>query len=120
MQLDTFTRQNLHIDAGYVVFGTARYTADAKFVARFKYQRVAARTFATFLIRNFTPAEYFARYNAGESPLAIVESKGYILPHIRKWLRDAGYPETSEGYKAWSAEQARRRSAPSTGIFQQV
>ena len=72
-----------------------------KFVARFKYQRSAAGTFQTFLIKNFTVEEYFDRMAAGEAPLTILESKGYILPHIKKWLKEGGYPVTREGYNQY-------------------
>ena len=72
-----------------------------KFVARFKYQRSAAGTFQTFLIKNFTVEEYFDRMAAGEAPLTILESKGYILPHIKKWLKEGGYPVTQAGYKQY-------------------
>ena len=76
-----------------------------KFVARFKYQRGAAGTFQTFLIKNFTVEEYFDRLTAGEAPLTILESKGYIRPHIKKWLKEGGYPVTPEGRKQFSSDQ---------------
>jgi len=76
-----------------------------EFVARFKYQRGAAGTFQTFLIKNFTVEEYFSRLAAHEAPLAILQSKGYILPHIKKWLKEGGYPVTPEGYKQFNLDQ---------------
>jgi hypothetical protein len=52
-----------------------------KFVARFK--RGGKASFLTFLTKNFTVEEYFGRLAAGELPLRIVESKGYILPRLK-------------------------------------
>jgi len=34
-------------------------------------------------------------------PLPILESKGYLLLHIRQWLKRDGYPQTVEGYQSW-------------------
>ena len=56
-----------------------------EFVARFKHKPRSAPSFIKFLVRNFTPAEYFARLKAGEAPLTIARSKGYELPHIKRW-----------------------------------
>jgi hypothetical protein len=75
----------------------------AKFVARFRVGGVGS--FVTFLIKNFTVEEYFARMDAGESPLDIAESKGYMLPHIKKWLKRDGYPTTQAGYAMWRTNQ---------------
>lgn len=81
------------------------------FVARCR-MRGEAKDFARFLANNFTPAEYFARLDlTGEAgrdglPLPILSSKGYVQPHIRKWLRDAGLPQTSEGYRAFIARRS--------------
>jgi hypothetical protein len=83
--------------------------ADRKFVARFRTAGVGS--FATCLRKNFTVEEYFARMDAGESPLPIAESKGYILPHIKRWLKEAGYPVTRTGYNAWFANQMEKVAA---------
>lgn len=69
----------------------------SKFVARFKYVRGSKASFLTFLAKNFTVEEYFARLDAGESPLPILQSKGYMQPHIKKHLKEMGYPVTPEG-----------------------
>ena len=71
----------------------------SKFVARFKYKRGSKGSFITFLIKNFTVEEYFGRLDAGEAPLTILQSKGYLQPHIKKWLKEGGYPVTQEGFK---------------------
>lgn len=95
-----FTKENLVKSGEYLMYrpeGSMGY-ADQEFIARFKYQRGALGTFKTFLIKNFTVEEYFALaatvnqtssdilgFKVTLSPLEIVERKGYILPHIRKW-----------------------------------
>lgn len=69
---------------------------NGKFVARFK--RGGRGSFLTFLCKNFEVEEYFSRLDAGEAPLKILESKGYVLPHIQKILKEFNYPVTVEGY----------------------
>lgn len=81
------------------------------FVARFKYARSGRASFIAFLIRNFTVEEYFARLKAGEAPLTILESRGYLLPHIRKWLKRDGYAVTSAGFKQMIQDQIAARTA---------
>jgi len=54
------------------------------FVARFKYARPksSAKHFAKFLVKNFTPKEYFgmrmANSGSAGTPLAILKVKGYV------------------------------------------
>ena len=84
----------------YAPSGSA-YAADAKFVARFKRGRESQKPFMTCLRKHFTVEEFFARVDAGENPLPIAESKGFVLSHIKKWLKAAGYPQTQAGYRAW-------------------
>lgn len=76
---------------------------DGKFVARFK--RSGRGSFLTFLVKNFTVEEYFGRLDAGESPLTILESKGYLLPHIKRWLKEGGYEVSKAGFKLFIANQ---------------
>jgi len=70
-----------------------------KFVARFKYAKGSRPSFLTFLTKNFTVEEYFSRLEAGEAPLDIVRSKGYLQPHIKKHLKELGYPVTQAGFE---------------------
>lgn len=72
-----------------------------RFVARLKHQKSAIGSFIKFIRDNFTVEEYFARLDAGELPLNIVESKGYLHPTTRRFLRSKGYPDTAEGYSAY-------------------
>ncbi len=100
-----FTKENLVKD-GHCIFYSPTcnpYADDAKFVARFK--RVAgAGSFMTHLRKNWTVEDYFAELGAGEAPLDIVKETGYLLPHIKKWLKNDGYPTTKAGYDAWFKE----------------
>jgi hypothetical protein len=72
------------------------------FIARFKYATTSSKgPWITFLCKHFTVEEYLGRMAAGETPLAIMESKGFVLSHIKKWLKQDGYPQTQEGYRQW-------------------
>ena len=97
-----FTKDNLQIKKGvncnYIFFGP-------KFVARLKYgAKTSAISFKRFLIDHFTVEEYFERITNNEMPLDILKSKGYLLLHIRQWLKRDGYPQTLEGYQSWRNE----------------
>ena len=74
------------------------------FVARFKYSG-GYKTFMNFLIKNFTCEEYFGRLDAGESPLEVLKSKGYLQPHIKKMLKAKGYEVSAAGMKQMVADQ---------------
>ena len=99
-----FTKDNLHIQKGdtcsYIIF-TNHIGIDI-FVARLKYGATSsAKSFVRFLINHFTVEEYFDRITNNEMPNDILRSKGYLLLHIRQWLKRDGYPQTVEGYQAW-------------------
>lgn len=105
-----FTKQNLIKSGGFVTFITE--TGDRKFVARFKYAATSSTgPFMTFLRKNFTAEEFFARIDAGETPLDIAKSKGFILSHIKTWLRRDGYPTTPQGYANWQKAQVAKIQA---------
>ena len=107
-----FTKENLITEGKYLTYMPEGYNtpyADRKFVARFRTAGVGS--FATCLRKNFTVEEYFGRLDAGESPLPIAESKGYILPHIKRWIKEAGYPVTPAGHKAWFADYMEKINA---------
>ena len=103
--MTNFTKQNLIKEGKYLTYmpqGFDTPYTDRKFVARFKTAGVGS--FATCLRKNFTVEEYFARIDAGESPLDIAQSKGYLLPHIKRWMKEAGYKPTTANYQAWFAD----------------
>lgn len=95
-----FIKDQFQIDGPYVSY-------NGKFIARFKYQAAAKGSFITFLIKNFTVEEYFAAIDVGSAPLTVAESKGYLLPHIKKWLKVAGLPITQAGYKIFVEKQCK-------------
>ena len=90
--MHNFIEEKFQFSNGYLHY-------DGQFIARFKYQpqRRGWKPFKKFLMENFTVDEYFSRFEAGEAPLKILESKGFLLPHIKTLLRKAGYPQTIEG-----------------------
>lgn len=83
----------------------------SKVVARFKYQKNGKAPFINCLIKNFTVEEYFSRMEAGEAPLKIAESKGFLLPHIKKLLKSAGYPTTPAGFNQYMNDKSLKMFA---------
>jgi hypothetical protein len=100
-----FVKEQFNFDGMYLTYGPER-----RFVARFK-RRSDKGSFQAFLIKNFTVEEYFDRIEAKESPLMIVEDKGYILPHIKRWLKERGYEVSKAGFEKWMKNQAAARAA---------
>lgn len=70
--------------------GSEYVTYEGKFVARFK--RGGRAPFIKFLVANFSQEEYFTRLNAGELPLPILQSAGYVQPHVARLMRQYGLP----------------------------
>lgn len=100
--MTVFTVDALKFDGMYLT-----YCAPDKapvFVARFK-RKGQYGSFMTFLIKNFTVEEYFAARNVGDAPIEILQSKGYLQPHIKRMLKSIGYPVTVAGFKRLVAEQ---------------
>jgi hypothetical protein len=87
-----FLKSEFHFHGGYLTY-------QGKFVARFKHVPRNVGGFRSFLTKHFTTEEYFRRLEAGESPLPILQSKGYVSTHIKQWLAQAGLPKTREGYE---------------------
>jgi len=96
-QMTTFIKGNFY-GTEYVDY-TNPVDGTTKFVARFKYAKSSKASFLTFLTKNFTVEEYFSRLEKGEAPLDIVGSKGFIQPHIKKMLKEKGYPVTKAGFE---------------------
>ena len=83
------------------------------FIARFKYRRVP-KAWINFLVKNFTVEEYVGRYEAGESPLDIMQSKGYLDRTFKRILVERGYAPTPEGlaeYRAYKATLLKKNAA---------
>lgn len=92
--MTAFIKENFYSNSGYIDYNLGD---TSKFVARLKYVKGAKASFITFLIKNFTVEEYFSRLENREAPLTILESKGYMLPHIKRVLKENGYPQTLAG-----------------------
>lgn len=107
--MTNFIKENFDTFGGYVTYGSDY--KDRKFVARFKYAKDGMGSFLTFLRKNFTVEEYFARLDGGEAPLTILKSKGYLQPHIKKWLKEGGYEVSSAGFEQYIQDQISRRKA---------
>lgn len=88
--MSKFIREQFQVGRGYKAYTTYYHNGKHEFIARFR--TAGAGTFVTFLIKNFTVEEYLGRLAAGESPLTVAESKGYVLPHIKRWMKEAGLP----------------------------
>jgi hypothetical protein len=88
--MTTFIKGNFY-GTEYVDY-TNPVDGTTKFVARFKYVRGTKASFLTFLTKNFTVEEYFGRLEKGEAPLD-------IQPHIKKMLKEKGYPVTKAGFE---------------------
>jgi hypothetical protein len=85
--------------------GCLTYTDDGctdRFVARLKYAQTSSKgRWITFMIKNFTVEEYFTQ--AGRlGPLEAMEERGFILSHIRKWMKLDGFLDfTNAGRLRW-------------------
>jgi len=111
-----FNRDDFNYGGGYLMYsgdaGSANeyYGDDAHptrvgkrkelFVARFKYCARDKAGFLSFLIKNFTPEEYFTLMNTPNpknpwnntfSPATILEAKGYISATVKSGMKKKGY-----------------------------
>ena len=85
--MTTFTKQNL-VTVGDSVFYTAGN--DRKFVARFKHRGpVTKAKFLKTLMKHYTPADYFAKMEAGAAPLRVLMDDGILVfGDNRKFILD--------------------------------
>lgn len=101
-----FSNENLNDSNGWLSYGPER-----KFVANFSKRGGGKATFVKFLIKNFTVEEYFEMLDANKSPLGIVETKGYVLPHIKAMLKKRGLPQTQAGLTMMIQQNMAARAA---------
>lgn len=87
--------------------GTEVVTYNGRFVARFK--RGGRGPFLTFLVKNFTVEGYFALLDSGLAPLQALETRGHLQPHVRKMLKEQGYPVTLAGRAQMLQDQIAAR-----------
>jgi hypothetical protein len=119
-RMTKFVKEHFSFSGPYVHY-------DGKFIARFKYNHGASRTYATFLVKHFTVEEFFALQEAHEAAqrsgeahkpgyeggtYKTAENRGYLMPHIKRWLRDAGYEVSQAGYKQMIADQVAKHYKP--------
>jgi hypothetical protein len=102
MAKNDWKKEDFHICSNIITY-------QSKFVARFKYSKNGIGDFKKFLVANFTPAEYFGMLDAGQAPICALETKGYVVPHIRKELARLGYPVTLAGFKQMIKDQISAR-----------
>lgn len=102
-----FTKETLTISSENIMFFNGER---CQVIARFKYARSSRTSFVNFLIKNFTVEEYFARVAAGDTPLKIAESKGFILAHIKKALKELGYEVSVAGREKYIADRVAQYS----------
>ena len=104
-----FDKDQFNYYGGYLTYG--QYPERPRFIARFKYSGRDKAGFMSFLIRNFTVEEYLGRIEAGETPVGILESKGYVSATIKKILKDAGFAPTQAGKQQYLNLVAARNPA---------
>ena len=80
------------------------------FIARFKYVFFQG-SFKTFLAKNFTVEEYATRYKNGESPLDILESKGFMTPQAKKLCKKNGLSPTQQNYEFCIRQMSEKDAA---------
>lgn len=102
-----FTKETLTVSNENIMFFNGER---CQTVARFKYARSSRTAFANFLIKNFTVEEFFGRVNAGETPLQIAESKGFMMAHIKKLLKEMGYEVSLAGRAKYIADRVAQYS----------
>ena len=94
--MSQFQKFNFDYFGGYLTYNRV-------FVSRFKYSVRDKAQFISFLTKNFSVEEYFHRLDNGESPVKILESKGYVSTTIKRLLKSAGLPRTQAGYNEYIA-----------------
>lgn len=106
-----FTKENLiKRGGGYVVYVTPE-NPHGEFVARFKPGMGGPGTFMTHLRKHWTVEEYFARLEAGMTPIAITALTGFLTNNKKRFLKDQGYAPTIAGYNKWKMDYEERRHA---------
>ena len=78
------------------------------FIARFKYGSKPWKTWVNFMVKNFTVEEYATRIAHNETPVAIMQSKGFLEPALKKQCKKAGYPQTVAGWKQMIHDSVQR------------
>ena len=73
-----FAKTSFEYHGGYLHYNTA--AGERKFVARFKHRGpVTKAKFLSALIKHYTPADYFAKMEAGAAPLRVLMDDGILV-----------------------------------------
>lgn len=108
--MSKFNKEQLNWDGEYLTYSTEGLPngQTRRFVARFKRNKGDRAGFTSFLIKNFMVEEYFRDYDAGGTPVGILESKGYISNTVKKALKRMGYAPTQAGRSSYLANLAAK------------
>ena len=60
-------------------------------MARFKYAspKASAKHFVKFLVKNYSPEEYFAKRALGIPPISILQQKGFVSYNVQRANKEA-------------------------------
>ena len=106
-----FTKENLiKRGGGYVMYVTPE-NPHGEFVARFKPGMGGPGTFMTHLRKHWTVEEYFARLEAGMTPIAITALTGFLTNNKKRFLKAHGYAPTIAGYNMWKMDRDEQTRA---------
>lgn len=100
--MNEFIKEQFNFDGMYLTY-------NGEFVARFKYQPAEHKRFIKFIMEHFTVSGYFGKIKEGYAPLSILEERGYVSNTVRKILKVAGYPQTTEGKRQYINDQIAKR-----------
>lgn len=108
--MSKFIKEQFNWDGEYLSYNMAGLPngQTRKFVARFKRNKGDRAGFMSFLMKNFMVEEYFRDYDAGGTPVGILENKGYVSNTVKKALKSMGYDPTRAGFKAYLDAQAAK------------
>ena len=101
-----FNKEQFSYSGGYLTYTMGD---ERRFVARFKYSSSQKASFMSFLIRNFSVEEYFGMIDGGAAPLTVLETKGFVQPHVKLLLKANGYEVSQAGLKQYINNQVAGR-----------
>lgn len=101
--MTNFVKDNFHFDGMYLNYKIDGEWANRKFVARFKIDAPEHKVFINFITKNFTVEEYFKALDAGFTPVAVAEARGYVSGHPRRAAKRNGYAPTPQGVTEYLA-----------------
>ena len=103
--MEHFRKSHFTYSGGYL--GYIRQDGSHVFIARLKRAADSKGPWITALIKSWTVDEYLAAVEAS-TPLKAMETKGFMLTHIKRRLRERGYPTTRSGFEQMITDQIDR------------